>query len=119
MSIQNLFGQMVFSKFSFCDAEDVFNEFNKVSANKVDSGVQFDFHEYLSVQLDNIELSLKREGLGSKSNSLNRVFCGKYRQVLTAGGEVSVSENKFGMITLNGSMGSFEAAFEAFRNYSV
>ena len=119
MSVQNLFAHMLYSKFSYCDTEDVFHELNKVSNNKIDPGVQFDFHEYLSLQLDNIEKSLKREGLTNRSNALNTVFCGKYQQTLKAGEEVSVSESKFGMITLDSKLKTFQKAYDTFRNYKV
>lgn len=82
---------MVFSKYSYCDTEGVFEELNRVSANKINLGIQYDFHEYLMIQLDNIEKSLKREGLNAKSGVLDKVFCGKYTQTVTAGEEKSMS----------------------------
>jgi hypothetical protein len=35
------------------------------------------------------------------------VFCGKYKQTIKAKEEVSVTESKYGMITLDGRLGSF------------
>ena len=44
MAIQFLFAKMVFSKYSFCDTEEVFEELNRISANKINLGMQEDFH---------------------------------------------------------------------------
>ena len=57
--------------------------------------------------------------MNAKGGVIDKVFCGKYRQTITAGEELSVSESKYGMITLDGKLGSFEKALESFKNYKI